>query len=119
LKIHHRRAFLAIDAVFGLTIIAAVTVVLIGTVNHERSAELRLSDSRSALHLAEHALLNLQHGQPLPPVSGDTHLAIHPANGGSAPAGYVWATVDATVHGHHRSLTGVVPLGYLSDRGGK
>jgi hypothetical protein len=89
--------------------------VLLGSARHERSAEIALADSRSAIHLAEHALLNLQHHQPPPVVTDDLHLSIQPAGGGVAPAGFAWVKVEATVHGHHEVLLGVVPS--LSLRG--
>lgn len=119
MKAHRHRAFFLIDTVMGLAIIASVAILLIASVRHEQSAELKLTASRSAIHLAEHALLNLQHGQPMPAVTGDTHLTIHRATGGTAPAGYVWVTVDATVRGHHRSLVGVVPAGEIPSKGDK
>jgi type II secretory pathway pseudopilin PulG len=104
------RAFFLLDTLFGLIIVSAVTVTLVATVRHERAAEIKLRDSTSALHLAEHALLNLQHAQPMPATEGDTHLSIRPATGGIAPAGYTWAKVDATVHGHQRELIGLIPI---------
>jgi hypothetical protein len=106
----HRRAFMAIDTLFGIIIVGGITMSLIATVRHEQSAERALADSRSALHLAEHALINLQHGQPLPATTIDEHLTIHPANNGTAPAGFIWAKVDAAVNGHRQSLLGVVPI---------
>jgi hypothetical protein len=100
---------MAVDVVFGIIIVAIVTTVLLGTVHHERTAEAAFADSRSALHLAEHAMLNLQHHQPLPTVSGEMSLKVQPTGDGVAPAGFAWAKIQATVHGHQRSLLGVVP----------
>jgi hypothetical protein len=113
------KAFLVADAVIALFVVATATVALLATVRHEHSAELNLADSRSALHLAEHALLNLQQGQPMPVVTGESQLKIQPTPDGTAPAGYVWAKVEAVVHGHHRSLFGIVPAGSLPPAEGK
>jgi hypothetical protein len=107
---------MAIDMLFGIIIVGGVTVTLLATVRHEQSAERTLSDSRSAMHLAEHALLNLQHGQPMPASTTEAHLSIHAAPGGAAPAGFTWAKVDAAVHGHRQSLLGVVPTAAIPSR---
>ena len=115
----NHRGFLVLDALLGLALIATASLVLLGTIKHERAAELRLTDSRSAVHLAEHALMNLQHGQPVPALSPDTQLTIRSATGGSAPAGYVWVKVEAAVHGQHRQLFGVIPAGSLPTAGDK
>jgi hypothetical protein len=108
------RAFVAIDMLFGIIIIGGITIALAATVRHERSAEDAMAESRSALHLAEHALLNLQHGQRIPSLTLDEHLTIHPVNDGSAPPGFIWAKVNATVHGHQQSILGVVPTGLIA-----
>jgi len=110
---------MSLDMLVGIFIVAAVTVVFVTTLRHERLAETALADSRSAVHLAEHALLNLQHGQPLPDTPDGMSLSIHPAPTGVAPAGFIWAQVDATVHGHHQSLLGVVPVAALLPSGAK
>jgi hypothetical protein len=49
----------------------------------------------------------------MPASTADEHLTIHPAASGTAPAGFIWAKVDATVHGHRQSLLGVVPIGSI------
>jgi len=95
---------------FGIIIVGGITVALLGTMRHERSAEAALADSRSALHLAEHALLNLQHGQPMPVPSKDQQLTILRITTGTAPAGLTWVKADAAVHHHRQSLLGVVPI---------
>jgi hypothetical protein len=105
----NRQGFMAVDMIFGIIIVAIITAVLLGTVRHERNAEAALADSRGAMHLAEHAMLNLQHNQPLPIVSSEMQLKVQPAGDGVAPAGFGWAKIEATVHGHHRSLLGIVP----------
>jgi hypothetical protein len=105
----NRNAYMTADMIFGILIVGIVTAVLLGSVRHERSAEIALADSRSALHLAEHALLNLQHHQPMPSVTGDMHLAIESVPDGTAPARFQWTKIIATVHGHRRALLGVVP----------
>ena len=102
-------AFMATDMLFGIIIVAILTGVLLGSVHHERSAEAALADSRSAIHLAEHALLNLQHHQPLPSLTSEMQLKLQPSPDGTAPAGFTWAKIQATVHGHTKSLLGIVP----------
>jgi hypothetical protein len=106
IKSTFKPAFMALDMLLGIIIVTSVTLGLVSTVHRERTVESSLADSRSALHLAEHTLLNLQHGQPVPAGAVD----IHPASGGIAPAGFLWAKVDANVHGHHQSLLGVIPI---------
>jgi hypothetical protein len=100
---------MAVDMLFGIIIIGGIAIALAATVRRERSAEEAMADSRSALHLAEHALLNLQHGQPMPAPAPAQHLTIHRSVDGTAPAGFIWAKVDASVNGHRQSLLGVVP----------
>ena len=114
-----RRAYMAVDMLLGIVIVVGVSVMLMGAVHRERSAETQLAASRGALHLAEHALLNLQHGQSLPITSADQKLTVHPALDGKPPAGFIWAKVDATVGGHTRSLFGVVPVSSLPTSGTK
>jgi hypothetical protein len=88
-----------------------MAIILSGAVYRQRSAEAGLADSRAAVHLAEHALLNLQHGQPIPATDHSMQLSISPVAGGDVPAGFKWARVQASVHGHERSLIGIVPEG--------
>jgi hypothetical protein len=113
-----RRAFVAIDAMFGIIIVSVVSVVLATTLSRVRSTEIGLADSRSALHLAEHALLNLQHGQPIPVATGDSRLSIHRLATGTAPPGFIWAKVDVSLHGHNEALFGVVPIAAMPWAGG-
>jgi hypothetical protein len=113
------RGFVAVDMLFGIIIVMSVTVTLLVTMRHVRAAEENLSDSRSALHLAEHALLNLQHGQPMPSISREETLTIRPASNGTAPSGYAWAKVEASVRGHTQSLLGVLPISSIPSNGVK
>jgi hypothetical protein len=115
----NHRGFMATDMIFGMIILSAVAIALAATSARVRSADTSLAETRRAVHLAEHALLNLQHGQPMPVTAGDVHLTIQPLSSGSAPSGFVWAKVDATVHGHRQSLIGVIPAGSISTSGGK
>ena len=113
LSAQRRRAFMAVDMLFGIVIVMGLTVTLAGILHRERSAENALADSRAAVHLAEHALLNLQHGQLAPQPGTDERLSIQPATSGRAPPGFAWTKVDAMVRGQHRSLLGVVPASSL------
>lgn len=108
-----RHAFMAVDMLFGIIIVMSVAAALAGILRHQRAAEIALANSRAAVHLAEHALLNLQHGQALPRPGNDERLSIQPAATGHAPAGFAWAKVDAVVRGQHRALLGVVPASSL------
>ena len=103
------RGYFFIDSLIGLCIVSTVTVALLSTVRHEQHAERRLGASRDALHLAEHALLNLQHHQPLPPVTRASRISLQPTATGTAPAGYLWVNIEAAVDAERQSLIGIVP----------
>jgi hypothetical protein len=107
------RAFMSIDALIGMFIVAGVTIGLLTAAHSQRQAEFLLANNRSALHLAEHALLSLQHHQPAPTLAG-AKLTLQPANTGQAPPGYAWIKVTAVVAGQTQSLFGVVPLSTLA-----
>jgi hypothetical protein len=107
----HRRAFVAIDALIALGIVAGLAIMLAAAVRQHRTAAIGLADARSAVHLAEHAMLNLQHHQKIPVIGRDSRLQILPVTGGDVPPGYQWAEVRATVAGHERSLIGIIPDG--------
>jgi hypothetical protein len=113
------RGFMSADMLFGIIIVMSVTITLLVTIRHVHVVEQGLSDSRGALHLAEHALLNLQHSQRLPAVTTGQTLTIHRVSSGSAAAGFAWAKVDAVVRGHAQSLLGVVPVSAIPSDGGK
>jgi hypothetical protein len=105
----NQSAFVAVDVVIALSIVVGLAVSLAAVVHHLRVAEASLADSRAAVHLAEHALLNLQHDQPLPATG--TQLKVLPVAGGDVPVGFRWEQVRATVRGHEQSLIGIVPEG--------
>lgn len=107
--------FITADTLVGIAIVAMVTGLLLLCVKHERAGEVALADSRSAIHLAEHAMLNLQHHQPLPTLH-EAKLQVRPTTDGTAPAGFAWVKIDATLHGHRQSLVGIVPTESLSER---
>jgi hypothetical protein len=113
------RGFMAFDMIFGLIIIGAVAVMLAGVNYRALSADAGLSLSRQATHLAEHAIFNLQHHQPLPVTAGDIHLTVRSLTTGTAPMGFIWAKVDASVSGRHEFLIGIVPAGSIQTSGGK
>jgi type II secretory pathway pseudopilin PulG len=108
-----RRGFFLADVLFALGIVGVLTVVLASAMRQEMSASKKSSDSRAAGRLAEHAMLDLQHGQPMPMNTDDVHIAVRPASGGQAPAGYSWAVVETRVNGHGATLFGLVPAGSL------
>ncbi len=108
---------MAVDVLMALAIVSALAITLSAVVYRQRAAEAGLNDSRSAVYLAEHALLNLQHDQPLPALNRDTTLKIIPVINGEAPAGFVWVDARAAVHGHERSLLGIVPASAIHTAG--
>jgi hypothetical protein len=102
------------DIMIGLGMVAALAAVLASAVGRERTAELRLADDRAAVRVAEHALLDLQNSQPLPPLPADVRVAVHAVSDAPvAPAGFAWADVEATVRGRQASLVGIVPAGAM------
>ena len=105
----NRRGFLFADALFGLSIIAMLASLLAVAINRQQMARQRLTDSRSAQRLAEYVLLSLQHGQPIPPISDNAKIEIHPAIGGVAPAGFAWTVVQTNIHNQIASLIGLTP----------
>jgi hypothetical protein len=107
------------DVAVGLAILGMIAAVLASAVGRERTAELRLADDRAAARVAEHALLDLQHHQPLPQLPPEVNVAVHPLDDGKdVPAGFTWATVEAAVRGRHASLIGVVPVDAKKDAPG-
>jgi type II secretory pathway pseudopilin PulG len=103
------RAFLAADMIVAISIVGMLMILLVTTISQINSAQRRLADSRSAQRLAEHALLALQLGQPLPaPVDAEA-IEIRPATGGEAPRGYKWVVARTNVGGRQAEVFGIVP----------
>lgn len=101
-----------IDALFAIGIIAILTVALTQSVTQQRRAQERLAASRSAVRLAEQALVALQAGQPAPAPPQGTTLEVRPApEARAAPAGWRWVTVHVRHAGRIGELTGLAPAG--------
>jgi hypothetical protein len=99
------------DVAVGLSILGLLAAVLASAVGRERTAELRLADDRAAARVAEHAMLNLQHRQPLAQVPTDVRVSVRKLDDSKdVSPGFVWAQVDATVRGRHSSLVGLAPV---------
>jgi hypothetical protein len=100
------------DAILGLTLIGAIALVLLVSINRQRVAEYRLADHRAAVYKAEAALLAMQAGQPVDAINnGDERLAIVRLPDAAGNANSVWVRATATVRGRSASLVGQVPAG--------
>lgn len=103
----------------ALGLVTVLGFLLNSAIGRERATEQRLSDQRTAVRLAEHALLNLQHDQPLPTATSYAKIEVRAVTGGAAPAGLAWATVDAQFHGRRATLLGLVPASALASHAGE
>ena len=105
-----RDGFIILDAVFGLTIIGILTVAMATATGRQRSASLRLADSRSAVRIAEAALLDMQSNRQPGEKPVDCSIVISPAAGAQeAVKGFQWVKVNVVYRGRSASLIGLVP----------
>jgi type II secretory pathway pseudopilin PulG len=92
------------DALFGTMIAVIVTTAVLVVASQQQRGARKLAQSRSDLRALESALIQLQSGKPAPP-----GVTIHPIDGASAPAGWVWADASISEAGHAEILRGLIP----------
>ena len=110
-----RAGFIMTDLVIGLGLVTVVGLLLSGAVGRAASTEQRMADQRAAARVAERAMLDLQHRQPVPSLGGDVRIIVRPVAGDTAPTGFKWTAIDATVRGRRATLIGLIPI----DAGGR
>ncbi len=103
-----RRGFMVLDAVLGLSVVAAIATLLIVSSSAEQRAMQKLRGTRSAGAIAESAMVELQQSRRLPPDNADTHLALRRLLT-RAPAGQVWVEISVTHEAGRAELVGLVP----------
>ena len=102
------------DLVIGLGLVTVVGLLLSGAVGRAHATEQRMADQRAAARVAERAMLDLQHRQPVPSLGDDVRIIVRPVASDGATAGFRWTAIDATVRGRHATLIGLV----ATDAGG-
>ena len=114
LKGRRRRGFLLQDSLIGLVMVLALTMSFAVTVTQHVKGTVQLADRRTAVRLADNALLTLQ-SRPL------TGVEIRRPNApltftsllSSPSSAYTWVQVTAQHHQAHATLTGLVPTSHL------
>jgi type II secretory pathway pseudopilin PulG len=102
-----RRAFFTIDALIGLLIVAVLAAALGVALARQRRALTRFEDARSAIHLAERTLIELQNRRTL--TRGRAEVAVRNLDDTAAPDGYAWIEITASVGGRDAVILGLVP----------
>ena len=98
------------EVISAIAIVGALAVLLASAVGRERAAAAHLADSRSAARLAERAVLALQLHQHLEQVGGAVHVTrLVNTDAATAPAGFAWVKLQASVGGRNADLTALVP----------
>ena len=108
MSLARRRGLIAIDVMFGLSILALLITILTVSTTQNRRAMRGLAQHRAALRTAERVMLEMRANRPVGPVDESMELAIEPA---AAPAGASWRWVTVTVRcdRQHARLEGLVP----------
>jgi type II secretory pathway pseudopilin PulG len=96
----HKPGFMALEAMIALIIIAALVLVLGLAVTMQDRVAQRLEERRSAAHLAEAAMIQLQTGRPATVPAGAT-LRVERIGGSQQ-----WMKVAVTYHGKTVELDG-------------
>ena len=104
-----RRGFWVADVVIAIGVVTVLTLALTTLVNRQNAAQRKLASSRAAVRLTEHALLNLQTGQPPPvPEKGDS-LDVKFGQALDPQSTMRWVQVTAKVRGQTQTLVGPAP----------
>jgi hypothetical protein len=101
-----RRGWVFIDALWGMILISMIAGIFATAMNRRQVGLARLADSRAACRLSEEALIDLQEGRGLPPLSSDESLRIVKLD-----AQGTWVRVEGTVRGRDAQLIGYLPRG--------
>ena len=116
-----RNAFLEIDVLAGLIIVAALTLALAAVLGRQHRAVQKLADARAAAQVAEAVLADLQAGRAPAHVEDrsdpDVSIDVRPAGDadGADASSRTWVEIVVTARGGRASLVGLVPKG---DAGG-
>ena len=115
LRNRRRRGFMLLDVMTGFFLLTAIGTALVVVQSARHRTAARFADTRSAIHLAERALSELQGRGPMPKALDDARVEIHPLPGDAPIPGMKWIQIRAIVHGQSASLCGLVPAAALTD----
>jgi hypothetical protein len=108
-RLDRHRAFLTIDILGGLALIAIAGTMLTVLTARCMRASAQLAAGRNAIGAAETALANMQDGLANPTSDARVRIEIAPCPDGAVVAGHRWVQVIATVEGQSRAVSGLVP----------
>jgi type II secretory pathway pseudopilin PulG len=111
-----RRAFMLLDAIVGLAILALLGVIIAAEMSWHARAAQRLANIRAASELAESALFDLQQGHPLHPDGGNDQTKVEQLAGGDPIPHSAWVRVTATHDGQSALLVGLVKADVVGDK---
>ncbi len=111
-----RRGFLLIDAVTALVVVGILGVALAMTLHHHHRAERALSDGRTALRLAERALVMMQYEQTRPRSTEQTIISVRPIPDAPAVEDDVWVTVTVEYADRRAEVIGLAPIDVMLQR---
>jgi type II secretory pathway pseudopilin PulG len=104
-----RHAFLLVDVITGLVLLAALGTALVIAQSARSHAARKLADTRTAIRLAERSLIELQSGRSIPADTPNARVEVRPLTSETGIAGKKWIQVRTTLHGQSASLCGLVP----------
>lgn len=110
------RAFMVMDAIVGLAILALLGVIVAGELTWHARAAKRLANVRAAAQLAESALFDLQQGHQPSTAQGTDQIKVEQLSGGDPMSHRSWVRVTATLDGQSAALVGLVNADALGEK---
>ena len=109
MKPHRNHGWIMFELITSMIILTLISALLYTTQGQHRRALAHLADSRAAAYLAEHALLDLQLGQPLPTTQPDSTISLRVLDEPSPLANQTWVALTAKINASQEQLVGLVP----------
>jgi type II secretory pathway pseudopilin PulG len=103
-----RRGFLAADTIVALFIIGMLSMILVVGLSMAQKARDRLADQRSAIHLAETLMTQIQTHQPIA-MPNEAKINVQPVEAADGPVDGQWVRVQVEYHKATASLVGLTP----------
>lgn len=111
-----RRGFLLVDLVTALAIVGVLGAAVAMSLDHHRSAERTLADSRAALRLAEQALVTMRYDRTPPRSTERASITVRPIPDAPTVGNNVWVIVTVTHADRRAELVGLVPVDVMLKR---
>lgn len=100
-----QRAFMTLDAIMAMAIIAIATTLFVVTLTRMRRASDTFADQRAAARATTEVLLSLQQAGP-PPAIDASRFTIQPLDT-AAPDGWRWVSVRCDMGRAHSEIVGL------------